>query len=43
MFEKMRWYGEDASTGARILHAMAKGLSHRLRLLSAEMSAMEAV
>ena len=34
---------EDASTRARILHAMARGLSQRLRLLSAEMSALESV
>ena len=35
--------GEDAMTGTRILHAMAKGLSQRLRLVSAELSAVESV
>ncbi len=34
---------EDTSIGARIFNAMARGLSQRLRLLSAEMSAMESV
>ena len=34
---------EDAAIGVGILQAMARGLSQRVRLLSAEMSAMEAV
>ncbi len=34
---------EDPATGAQIMHALAKGLSQRLRLLSAELSAMESI
>lgn len=34
---------EDTATGTRILHAMARGLSQRLRLVSAEISAVESV
>ena len=34
---------QDPGIGTRILHAMARGLSQRLRLISAELSAVESV
>lgn len=32
---------EDAMVGTRLLHAMARGLSQRVRILSSELSALE--
>ncbi len=43
MDELERLMMKDAMIGSRILHAMAKGLSRRLRLVSAELSAVESV
>lgn len=34
---------KDVQVGTRLLHAMARGLSRRLRLVSAELSAMESI
>ncbi len=43
MDELERLMMKDTMIGSRILHAMAKGLSRRLRLVSAELSAVESV